>query len=222
MGKSNAEEGIGLLSETEADGTLDGAGADDGSPSTSETPEEDAMPDNTSKDIAKLGCSFDVETAAATHGKNIMFFVMNAEGDDILAVSGQQGLSFGIEVETSETKTKTSGGWSCKNPGAKSWSCSTDGLACFNDPARKSIMKAIENGTALCVGIFEQKEVEAGTEYSAIRYGKAIPTSDEIEAPSDDNATFSCAFEGTGPCWLRETATEEQIASRTFVVAKGN
>lgn len=215
MAKTSAsEEAVPLADEIEETEETDQGG---------DTPPDDSlggeMADNTSKDVAALGCDFDEATAQAVNGKDVMFFVMNSAGDDILAVAGQQSATWSIEVETSETSIKSKdGGWAVKTPGGKSWSCSHEGLGCVDDEAQQSIAKCINQGRALCVGLYEQEITDAGTKYTPIRRGKAIPTSNELDAPADDNMTISVSFEGTGPCWMRETATAEEVAKHTFVV----
>ena len=166
-----------------------------------------------------VGCDFDALTAQATHGKNIVLMVFDSEGTEPLGLAGQQGLTFTLEVENSETSTKDgTGDWTVRFPGVKSWNASTDGLWIDDDDARKEVVKAMINGTPLCVGMYAREAITNGVKYTPIRKGLALVSSDEIEAPNDDNTTYSVEFEGTGPCWCVEAADPSEVTSATITI----
>lgn len=165
------------------------------------------------------GCNFDALTQKAVHGKNVVAMLFDKTGTEPLAIAGQQGLSFTLELETSESKTKDGTGWASKFPGIKSWNASTDGLYAFDDPARNTMVKAMVDGEFLCFGIYKKESVAGGTKYTPIRKGIAIPTSDELDAPEDDSMTYSCSFEGSGPCWCIETATPEEVEAMSVTTS---
>ena len=52
------------------------------------------------------GCDFDAQTAQAVHGKKIVLAVLDATCTNLLALAGQQGLTWTVEAENSETATK--------------------------------------------------------------------------------------------------------------------
>lgn len=165
------------------------------------------------------GCDFDAQTAKAVHGKKIILAVLDEDCTKLLALAGQQGLTWTVESETSETATKDgTGDWNVSTAGVKSWSASTDGLWMPDDEGRKALVKALRDGTYVCVGMYERQSIENGTKYIPIRKGIAIVTSDELEAPNDDNTTYSVEFTGSGPCWMREAAEESEITSATISV----
>lgn len=172
----------------------------------------------TATEDVKKGCNFDSLTLKAVHGKNIVAMLLDQSGTEPLAIAGQQDLSFSMEVETSESKTKDGdGGWAMKFPGVKSWNASVGGLYSFDDQARKTVMLAIINGTYLCFGIYKKEAIASGgIKYTPIRQGLAIPTSDELEAANDDSMTYSCNFEGSGACWCIETAEAAEIEAMSF------
>lgn len=169
------------------------------------------------KDHVLAGCNFDAYTASAVHGSKVLALVASETDDKLLGISGQTGLNFNLEVESSQTNTKDAkGGWAVNFPGVKSWNMSLEGLTVFDDDGRKAIVSAIANGTFLCVGIYKIDVEGTKTKYTCLRKGLAIPTSDSLDAPSDDNTTFSCDFEGTGEPYLYETATEEERQEHDF------
>lgn len=166
-----------------------------------------------------VGCDFDALTAKAVHGKKIILAVLDESHANLLALAGQQGLSWNVEAENSETATKDgTGDWQVVTPGVKSWSASTDGLWMPDDEGRKTVIKALRDGKYLCVGMYEREAITNGTKYVPIRKGLAIVSSDELEAPHDDNTTVSVEFTGSGPCWMRETADEAEITAATITI----
>lgn len=168
-----------------------------------------------------MGCDFDAATAKAVAGKNIVAMVTNKEGNKLLAVAGQQGLSFNMGAETTEAATKddSTNGWALKFHAGKNWDASIDGLYCPDDEATKCVAHALANDEYLCLKILKRtKNADGSITYDPLRMGLAIVTSDNFEAPQDDNATYSMDFEGTGAPWLRETATPEQIAAAQFTI----
>lgn len=165
------------------------------------------------------GCDFDAQTAKAVHGKKIILAVLDETCTNLLALAGQQGLSWSVEAENTETATKDgTGDWQVVTPGVKSWTASTDGLWMPDDDGRKTIIKALKSGDYLCVGMYEREEVTNGMKYVPIRKGLAIVSSDELEAPNDDNTTYAVEFTGSGPCWLREAAEDTEITAATITV----
>lgn len=169
------------------------------------------------------GCDFDIETAKALNGKSIVAMVTNQAGNKLVAIAGQQGLSYNMSAETTEAATKdgSNGGWALKFHGSKSWDASIDGLLSPDDEATKMVAAALANDEYLCLKICQRIVESDGKtiKYIPLRMGLAIVTSDNFEAPNDDNATYSMDFEGSGKPWLYETATKEEIEKATFSVA---
>lgn len=175
----------------------------------------------TTADDNKLHCEFDAMTARAISGKKIFALVTDKTGAKLLAMAGQQGLSWSMEAETQEATCKDdTGGWKSETHAAKSWSASVDGLWCQGDEARNMVAAALANDEYLCLRVCERTETDAGFVYKPIRVGLAICTSNGFEAPNDDNMTYSMDFNGVGKPWLVETATPEEVAAATYTVAK--
>lgn len=192
------------------------AGNDESVTPTNPTP-------TTGTDHILVGCNFDVETAKALNGKSIVAMVTNKLGNKLLAVAGQQGLSYNMSAETTEasaTKDEEGGGWTLAFHGGKSWDASIDGLYSPDDEATQLVAKALMDDEYVCLKVCERiKNANGSTTYKPLRMGLAIVTSDNFEAPSDDNATYSMEFKGSGKPWLRETATKEEIEAATWTVA---
>lgn len=179
------------------------------------TPEEDNM-DGVTPEVANKGCQFDVATASAVHGKKLLVMISDKEGN-LLGISGQQDTTFTIEAETTEAATKDgSGEWVTKTQGQKSWNSSVNGLFALDDEGHHLIAKALKNGTMLCYGLYCREVQDDKYLYSPVRKGTAFPTSNELSAPSDDNATYSINFEGTGEVWMREAADPSDIEAMSF------
>lgn len=168
-----------------------------------------------------LGCEFDAETAKVVSGKDIVAIVTNKEGNKLLAVAGQTGLNFNTSADTTEataTKDDTSGGWTIKFHGGKSWDASIDGLYSPDDEATQMVAKALADDEYLCLKVCKRTKVTGGVQYQPLRMGIAIVTSDNFEAPSDDNATYSMDFDGSGKPWMYETATEAERKAASWTV----
>lgn len=172
------------------------------------------------QDTNLIGCDFDAATAKAISGNDIVALVTNKTGTDLLAVSGQQGLSFNMSQDNTEAATKDDaiGGWTLKFGSSKSWDASIDGLYSPDDQATKIVAKALADSEHLCLKICKRVRTTANTKYIPLRMGLALVSSDNFEAPNDDNTTYSMEFQGTGKPWLYETATEEQITAATITV----
>lgn len=177
------------------------------------------MPDPT--DHILHGCDFDAATAKALSGKDIIAMVTNVAGNKLLAVSGQQGLDFNLSAESTEakaTKDDSVGGWTLRFHSSKSWDASIDGLYSPTDEATQMVASALANDTYLCLKVCRRTVVSGGVEYQPLRMGIAVVSSDNFSAPSDDNATYSMKFNGTGKPWLYETATDEEREAAKFTV----
>lgn len=181
------------------------------------------------KEAARKGCNFDLKTAKATHGKKVILMVIPSEEyvtshegiftDGVpVAIAGQNGLTVSVEADTAESLTKDGDGeWLTQLAGQKSWSISTDGLWAVDDDGRNMIMDALANGTLLCAGVYLREKISGdAVKLTPIRKGMVNVTSDELNAPADDNVTYSVELTGTGPLWMIETASSEEIEAMTI------
>jgi TP901-1 family phage major tail protein len=183
------------------------------------------MPDNettvTEDSHILLGCDFDSQTAQAMSGKDVIAMVTNKTGNALLAIAGQQGLSFNLSQETTDAgATKDGGnGWALRFHGSKNWDASIDGLYSPDDEAQQLVASAIENDEYVCLKICKRTvNADSSIKYQPLRMGLAIVTSDNFSAGMDDSTTYSMDFSGSGACWMYETATADEREAAAFTV----
>ena len=138
-------------------------------------------------------CDFTSSVAKAVAGKDILLCVFNTTGDELLAISGQQGLTINRSADTIEITSKdTEGGWKSYLAGMKEWSIDNDGLYVPNDQSHGILSTAFENGDPVCI-----KVVNGKTKVGMFG-GLAVITDYPIEAPYDDSMTYSITLSGMG------------------------
>lgn len=138
-------------------------------------------------------CDFTSSVAKAVAGKDILLCVFNTTGDELLAISGQQGLTINRSADTIEITSKdTEGGWKSYLAGMKEWSIDNDGLYVPNDQSHGILSTAFEDGDPVCI-----KVVNGKTKVGMFG-GLAVITDYPIEAPYDDSMTYSITLSGMG------------------------
>lgn len=138
-------------------------------------------------------CDFSSSAAKAVAGKDILLAVYRMDGSDLLAISGQQGLTINRSADSIEITSKdTEGGWKSKIAGMKEWSIDNDGLYVPNDQSHAVLSQAFDNSDPVCV-----KVVNGKTKVGMFG-GLAVITDYPIEAPYDDAMTYSLTLEGMG------------------------
>lgn len=138
-------------------------------------------------------CDFSSSAAKAVAGKDILLAVYSLDGSDLLAISGQQGLTINRSADSIEITSKdTEGGWKSKIAGMKEWSIDNDGLYVPNDQSHAVLSQAFDNSDPVCV-----KVVNGKTKVGMFG-GLAVITDYPIEAPYDDAMTYSLTLEGMG------------------------
>lgn len=161
-----------------------------------------------------LYCDFTATASKAIAGKDILLCVFNANGSELLAIAGQQGLTINRSADSIEVTSKdTKGGWKAKIAGMKEWSIDNDGLYVASDESHKALASAFENGDFVCIKVINSKTK------TAMFGGLAVITDYSLEAPHDDSMTYSISLEGNGALVdlseettatdMPETATDE-------------
>ena len=85
-------------------------------------------------------CDFTSSAAKAIAGKDILLCIWNMEGTELLAISGQQGLTINRSADSIEITSKdTQGGWKSYLAGMKEWSIDNDGLFVPNDQSHSMV-----------------------------------------------------------------------------------
>lgn len=138
-------------------------------------------------------CNFTSSAAKAIAGKDILLCIWNLEGTQLLAISGQQGLTINRSADTIEISSKdTQGGWKSYLAGMKEWSIENDGLFVPNDQSHSTLSWAFENGDPVCIKVVD------GKRKIGMFGGLAVVTDYPIEAPYDDAVTYSITLSGMG------------------------
>ena len=141
----------------------------------------------------QLYCDFDNSTTKAVAGKDIILAVFDATGANLLAISGQQGLTINRSADSIEVTSKdTTGGWKSKIAGMKEWSVDNDGYWVPSNESHKTLGKAFQNSDPVCIKIVNGKTKKS------MFGGLAYVTDYSIEAPYDDGMTYSISLEGNG------------------------
>lgn len=140
-----------------------------------------------------LYCDMDTSTTKALAGKDIILAIFDATGTELLAVSGQQGLSINRTADSIEVSSKdTKGGWRSKIAGMKEWSIDNDGLYVPTDETHKILGKAFEESNPVCIKVINSRENKA------MLGGLAYISDYSLDAPYDDAMTYSISLEGNG------------------------
>ncbi len=140
-----------------------------------------------------LYCDFTDTAAAKIAGKDIILAVFDITGEDLLAISGQQGLTINRSADSIEVSSKdTVGGWKSFISGMKEWSIDNDGLYVPDSGSHKALGVAFSNSDPVCIKVINKKTSKA------MFGGLAYITDYGLEAPYDDAMTYSITLEGNG------------------------
>lgn len=138
-------------------------------------------------------CDFDNSTTKAIAGKDIILAVFDATGANLLAISGQQGLTINRSADSIEVTSKdTTGGWKSKIAGMKEWSVDNDGYYVPSHASHKALGTAFQNSDPVCIKIVN------GKTKTSMFGGLAYVSDYSLEAPYDDGMTYSISLEGNG------------------------
>lgn len=174
--------------------------------------EEITMPDTITGTGFDSGvyCDFNASSAKAVAGKDILLAVFSEDGANLLAISGQQGLTINRSADSIEVTSKdTDGGWKAKIAGMKEWSIDNDGLYVMDDASHIALSKAFDAGDPVCLKVIN------GKTKTGMFGGLAYITDYPIEAPYDDAMTYSLTFDGNGKLVDLSTLSDEDAAKVT-------
>ena len=129
---------------------------------------------------------------SAVTGKDILL-MLYGDNDELLAIAGQQSLSLSRTADSIDNSSKdTEGGWKGSVAGMKSWSIEVGGLYVASDESMRVLAKKFENSDGVCVVI---KNIKTDT---LMFGGVAYITDFPLEAPYEDNVTYSVSLSGDG------------------------
>lgn len=159
-------------------------------------------------------CDFSSTAAKALAGKDVLLCVFDTDGTNLLAISGQQGLTINRSKDSIEVNTKdTVGGWKSSIGGMKEWSIDNDGLYVPDSDSHKLLTKAFEEDQLVCLKVINAKAKKG------MLGGLAIITDYPIEAPYDDAVTYSLTFQGVGKL---TDLTNEPVEGETLPEGMGD
>ena len=129
-------------------------------------------------------------TTGIVNGHYLRFF------DGGVAIAKATSCTISFSAEARETAHKDTagdgGGWREVAPGQKSATGSTEGLYSEETNSFVTLFNKYSAGTEL------ELTFTTGETGDSIWYGTAIITSLELNAPNNENVTYSCSFEFTG------------------------
>lgn len=129
----------------------------------------------------------------AIAGKDLLLSLWDSEGQKLLAIAGQQGLTINRDKDTIEITSKdAAGGWKQFLTGLKEWSIDNDGVFVRDDDTHKTLKRAYDTGDPLLIKVTNNKTKED------MFGGLVLVTSYPLEAPYDDAVTYSVSLQGTG------------------------
>lgn len=105
-------------------------------------------------------------------------------------IAGQRGATLNRSADTTDRTTKDTEGWKDFGQSFKEWSIDADGLLIESDAGFKALEAAFNDSERVTIELF----TAAGNRY----YGEAIVQDLPLEAPYDDEATYSVSFQGCG------------------------
>mgnify|MGYP001170026328 FL=1 len=125
------------------------------------------------------------------------------KGDELIEVTGQQGLTVNLSADTIDTTDKTSGGWKTAMAGLREWSIDQDVFYTVGDESNKLLLDAYLNREAIVVDVLAGKAGEAG----AIHFtGDAYITSFPFDFSLDNAASVSMSLSGASALTVEVTA----------------
>ena len=133
---------------------------------------------------------------AKLNGTDVLIYTSTDGGSTWKAVAHTSSATLGIEAATIEVTDKGSGGWSEFLGGVKSWTMEGEGFINYGTGAPDT---GVSDLFDLLIGD-STVQVRFTTNKTGDRIfsGTALVTSLSQEAPSEDAATYSMSFQGTG------------------------
>ena len=124
------------------------------------------------------------------------------QGEELIAVAGQQGMTINMSADTMDVTDKTSGGWKTYMPSLKDWSIDQDVFYTVGDESNKLLLDAFVNGDTVIVDVLAGKESEAGAVHFT---GEAYITDFPFEFALDNAASVSMSLSGASALTIEVT-----------------
>ena len=132
-------------------------------------------------------------TSTATVGKDYLLYVNTGTVTVPVwqIVGGQRGASLALKADEIDVANKSTGGWSAKLAGLKSWSIDLDGLLLLNDAGIEALRQAF----------WQSKQLNIKLRYpdNTCQIGWASITDFSTDTPHDGEAKLKGTLNGIGP-----------------------
>lgn len=133
------------------------------------------------------------------------------EGQDLLIFVGADAIAHATthsiepSAETRDRLSKDTGKWKTKVVGLLGWTASCEALACYDGNSYHTLYAMMIARTPVTLKLAGREAVDSNDTWKPEQVGDkyleglAIITGLPLTAPNNEDATFSCSFEGTGP-----------------------
>jgi len=133
------------------------------------------------------------------------------EGQDLLLFVGATAIAHATthslepSAEVRDRLSKDTGKWKNKVAGLLDWKANCDALACYDGNSYHTLFAMMIARTPVIVKLAGRAAVDDNDNWKPEQTGdtyytgNAIITGLPLTAPNNEDATFSCSFEGTGP-----------------------
>lgn len=135
---------------------------------------------------------------AIVNGTSLVLEVSTDGGTNYYATAFATSCSLSINMDTRDITTKSSSGWSEKLEAVKSWSIEAEGLQDFQPTGAATLTEFDELFSELKDRTAVKVKFKTATTGDYFYSGDAFITSLSMDAPMEDNVTYSVSLEGTG------------------------
>jgi TP901-1 family phage major tail protein len=153
-----------------------------------------------------------VDTKAVAGKDTLLYIALSTSPLEWLLVGGQKNSAMNQKADSLDGTDKSSGGWSKKIGGMKSWTIDYDGLFVINDETIDILNYCFRNSKA----VYIRQEYPDGS----YRTGYANITSFDDSHASDAISTIKITLEGYGAISDVQVTTDAAIATPTLTVVK--
>jgi predicted secreted protein len=144
-------------------------------------------------------------------GQDLMLYVESAPS---VWTPVAHATSHSIEpsAETRDRLSKDTGKWKTKVAGLLGWTASCEALACYDGSSFHTLYALMIARTPVKLKLAGREAVNTNDNFKpevigdSYLEGSAFITGLPLTAPNNEDATFSCSFEGTGPLAVKTVA----------------
>lgn len=135
---------------------------------------------------------------AIVNGTDLVLEISTDGGTNYYATAFASSCSLSINMDTRDATNKSSSGWADKLEAGRSWSVDADGLQDFQPSGAATITEFDELFAQMNTRSVVKIKFKTSTTGDYYYSGDAYITSLSMDAPTEDNVTYSVSLEGTG------------------------